>query len=103
MNLDSVIEFAPFGRSKSNDGGGGMQTMTKLTMRQSLFKRLSEATTPVAVHELAIVSHSENALATELSIMARQGFVIGAYREGKKFKEWTLTEKGRAEAAAVLA
>lgn len=73
-----------------------MPMPARKTARVALIERLKESQTPLAVHELAILAHSENALATELSIMARQGLTVGVYREGKRFKEWSLTDKGRA-------
>lgn len=42
----------------------------------------------IAVHELPIADHSQNAMATMLSTMARDGLVIGRKRSGKQFKEW---------------
>ena len=65
----------------------------KRTERVCLLERLKEAG-PLAVHELNIPGHSENALATELPRMAREGLVLGRYRPTKRFKEWSLTPLG---------
>lgn len=62
----------------------------KRTARLAIMERLRESGKPLAVHELNIYGHSENAMATELSDMARDGLVVGKYREGFKYKEWTL-------------
>ena len=63
----------------------------KKTCRSEITRRLEmSAPTPLAVHEFQIQGYSENALATEVSIMARHGLVEGRYRTGKKFKEWGL-------------
>lgn len=65
-----------------------------LTCRQAILKRLVDEEWPLAVHELGIWGHSENALATELSIMAKDELAWGTIRPGKKFKEWRLTGEG---------
>lgn len=62
----------------------------KDTARTCILRRL-EGSMPLAVHELDIHGHSQNALATELSVMARLGLVGGRYRPTKRFKEWFLT------------
>lgn len=67
------------------------------TARTCLLRRL-KGQMPLAVHELKIEGHSENALATELSDMARIGLVEGRYRPAKRFKEWTLTSAGEMKA-----
>lgn len=67
-----------------------MATTLKKTARIALMERLSSAGKPLAVHELNIFGHSQNALATELSIMARRGEVVGNYRTGERYKEWTV-------------
>ena len=66
----------------------------KRTERVCLIERLKEASGPLAIHELNIPGHSENALATELPRMAREGLVWGHYRPGCRFKEWSLTPLG---------
>lgn len=63
----------------------------KKTARTALWDRLYY-TTALAVHELNITGHSQNALATELSFMAKDGLVVGTYRKGERFKEWVKTE-----------
>lgn len=72
-----------------------------MTARQEILLRLDGSTAWVAVHEFRIIGHSENALATEVSIMARKGLASGRYRTGERYKEWGLTEAGQA-AATVL-
>ena len=62
----------------------------KETARQSLLRVLGDARRPIAVHELEIIGHSQNALATEISDMAREGILAGNYRAGFRFKEWVL-------------
>lgn len=57
-----------------------------------ILKRLSESTRPLAVHELQIWGISDNAAATRLSELAQQGKVVGHYRPGKRFKEWSLVK-----------
>lgn len=42
----------------------------------------------LAVHEMDIIGHSQNALSTRLPEAAKLGKVHGRYRDGKKFKEW---------------
>lgn len=64
----------------------------KDTARTRILARLTSAGIPLAVHELNIQGHSENAMATELSTMARLGLVQGRYRPGKAFKEWYLPD-----------
>lgn len=76
------------------------ETPTKKdTARTRLLNRL-KGQMPLAVHELHITGHSENALATELSIMARMGLCAGRYRPAKRFKEWSLTPTGEQQAQA---
>jgi len=48
-----------------------------------------------AVHEIKIMGSSENSVATKLAEAGRDGFVIGEYRKGERFKDWRLTEKGK--------
>lgn len=43
--------------------------------------------------ESPLGSVSENAAATRLSELAREGKVIGAYRKGTAYKEWSLVKK----------
>lgn len=68
----------------------------KLTARQAIINRLAEVRDKegrggwLAVHELHIWGHGENAMATELSKMCRDGLVAGRFREGERFKEWYL-------------
>ena len=45
-----------------------------------------------AVHEMPIMGHNQNAIATAASILARQGVLQGRYRTGTKYKEWALTD-----------
>ncbi len=80
-----------------NAPGGPLKTFTRSNARTCLLSRL-KGQQPMAVHELSIIGHSENALATELSIMARAGLVRGCYRTGKKFKEWSLAPEGQKQA-----
>lgn len=61
-----------------------------MTARQLIIKTLYEAGRPLATHELSIVGISENAAATRLSELARDGIVVGQVRQGKRFKEWAL-------------
>lgn len=66
---------------------------TRITARVALLRRL-KGQLPLAVHELNIENHSQNALATELSTMARLGLVQGQRRHRKQYKEWFLTPDG---------
>ena len=75
-----------------------METTKPATAKTCLLNRL-KGQQPLAVHELNIMGHSENALATELSTMARKGLVEGRYRPTKRFKEWSLTAAGLQQAA----
>lgn len=65
----------------------------KKTARQALLE-VMETIRPepekwIAVHELTMIpNHSQNSMATELSIMAKDDLVISRYRVGKRFKEW---------------
>lgn len=74
-----------------------MTTLKRSTARTCLLNRL-KGQQPLAVHELKIMGHSENALATELSKMATAGLTQGRYRPSKRFKEWSLTEIGTQQA-----
>ncbi len=63
----------------------------KETARQAMLRILGNARTPLAIHEMeGIKDHSQNAMATEISRMAKDGLVKGEIRAGKKFKEWAL-------------
>lgn len=65
----------------------------KETARQALLRVLGNTRRPIAVHELdEIKDHSQNAMATELSDMARIGLVKGTFRPGTRFKEWILSK-----------
>ncbi len=66
----------------------------KETARQALLRVFGNARCPMAVHELGrdILAHSENALATEISTMAREGILKGKIRYGFKYKEWELVQ-----------
>lgn len=72
-----------------------MEFKTK-TAAVLLIERLNEASGPLAVHELNIIGHSQNALATDLSILSREGKVVGRYRVGFRYKEWTTLERANA-------
>jgi len=63
--------------------------MTKASAK--ILERLNQAGAPLAVHELQIFGVSDNAAATRLSELARKGKVIGTIREGRRFKEWSLS------------
>ena len=63
----------------------------KQTAERLLVKRLAAAEKPLAVHEFNIYGHSENSLATAVSILARKGMAFGVIRPGFKYKEWSLT------------
>ncbi len=66
--------------------------MKKKTARQSLIEVFEQirpdADRWLAVHEFPINDHSQNALATMVSTMARDGLAVCRRREGKAFKEW---------------
>ena len=63
----------------------------KETARVALLRVFGNARRPLAVHELdEIKDHSQNAMATEISTMAREGLLTGQIREGKRYKEWSL-------------
>ncbi len=61
-----------------------------MTSKDLILQQLKESRTPLAVHELHIEGYSENNLATRLSELAREGKVIGRFRKGENFKEWSL-------------
>lgn len=58
------------------------------TARERILCRLREAGSALAVHELGFEDISENAAATRLSELAKDGLVVGWNRSGKRFKEW---------------
>ena len=73
------------------DTSAKMPLTEKKTAKAAIIERLSEpGIVWLAVHELAIWGHSQNALATELSTMARNILVVGRFRAGERFKEWRL-------------
>jgi len=53
-----------------------------------ILSRLEEAGKPLAAHELQIWSVSDNAAATRLNELEREGKLKSHYRPGKRFKEW---------------
>ena len=58
--------------------------------KQMILDVLAKSNNPVAVHEMGIIGHSENALASRMCELERAGLVEGSYRQGKSFKEWRL-------------
>ena len=64
-----------------------------MTAKDLIVKRLEEAGTALAAHEMHIVGYSENNICTRLSELAREGIVKGHYRVGDHCKEWRLVKK----------
>lgn len=58
------------------------------TAKEAILNRLRFSPKPLAVHELQIIGVSDNAAATRLSELARDGKVWSAFRKGENFKEW---------------
>ena len=63
-----------------------------MTAAESILKRLSESSAPLAVHELNIWKCSDTAASARLRELAREGKVIGHIRKGTSYKEWSLAE-----------
>lgn len=68
----------------------------ELTTRQFIRNRLHQAgrERALAIHELGIMSSSQNAQSARLREMRRDGEVERRIRAGEAFNEWRLTEKG---------
>lgn len=64
-----------------------------MTAKEAIINRLKEAPGPLSLFELKIMGVSENAAATRLSELAREGRVRGTYRKDCAYKEWSLVEK----------
>jgi hypothetical protein len=56
--------------------------------KDAILSRLREFGRPVPVHELRVPGVSENAAATRLSEMAREGLVVGVPVPGFRYKAW---------------
>ena len=63
-----------------------------MNAKEAILSRLKEFGRAVPVHELRIVGISENAAATRLSEMAREGLVIGLTVPGFRYKAWTVAD-----------
>ena len=61
-----------------------------MNARARIVARLYESDKHLAVHELKVMGVSDNAAATRLSELAKDGIVEGRVRAGFKFKEWRL-------------
>lgn len=61
-----------------------------MTASSLILDRLEKAPYALAVFELNIFGVSENAAATRLSELQKQGKVIGTYRKNCRYKEWAL-------------
>ena len=61
-----------------------------MSAKDKILDRLSNAINPLALFELNIMGVSENAAATRLSEMAREGKVVGRMRKGTPYKEWSI-------------
>ena len=64
-----------------------------MSAKQKILDRLSTSAIPLALFELRIFGVSENAAATRLSELAREGKAVGTYRKGTAYKEWALVKK----------
>lgn len=62
-----------------------------MTCNDLILKRLENGEN-LAVHEFHINGYSENNVATRLSELAKAGLVIGRFRKGEKFKEWSMVK-----------
>ena len=62
--------------------------MHKITSKDLIIDTLFHSGGWMAVHELGITSYSQNNLATRLPELAREGKVIGRFREKTNYKEW---------------
>ena len=62
------------------------------TAKHLILMRLQEAGKPLAVHQFHIYAVSDNALATRLSELAKEGKVVGKFPGGKPYKVWSLPE-----------
>ena len=58
--------------------------------KTAILERLKESPNPLASHELKIFGYSENNICTRLSELQKAGLVIGTYRKGTHYKEWSL-------------
>ena len=65
----------------------------KTTQKTLILRRLAEAGSPLAVHELGLIGVSENGAATRLSELQASGLVVGEYAENKAYKHWRLRRK----------
>ena len=63
-----------------------------MTAKGMILNRLKEAGKPLAVHQFHIYAVSDNALATRLSELAKEGKVVGKFPGGKPYKVWWLPE-----------
>lgn len=64
------------------------------TAREAVLRRLRCSERPLAIHEFQIIGHSENAIATRISTLSQAGIIVGSYRKGFKFKEWSIARPG---------
>ena len=62
--------------------------------KDAILSRLREFNRPVPVHELNVPGVSENAAATRLSEMAREGLVVGVPVPGFRYKAWKAVTPG---------
>lgn len=69
----------------------------KVTAKDAILRRLFEASKPLAVHELDVFGVSDNAAATRLSELAKEGKVTGTIRRGTRYKEWSIPRPGQGE------
>ena len=65
-----------------------------MSAKELIRERLKSAVAPLAVHEFHLLGVSENALASRLGELARAGEVIGTYRPGTAYKQWSLVKSG---------
>lgn len=66
-----------------------------MTAKEKILQRLRDFGGFLAVHELKLGDVSDNAAATRLSELARDGKVIGRTRQGKAYKEWSAVNPGQ--------
>src|SRR3990167_9200471 len=63
---------------------------TTMSAKSLILSVLEHSQIWLACHELHVPRYSENCVATRLSELQAEGKIKSRYREGKRFKEWTI-------------
>jgi len=74
--------------------------VTLVGCKAAILQRLREAGKPLAsfeFNEAGNIGYSENSIASRLPEMALLGLIVGRFRVGKPFKEWSIVNPGQQE------